>query len=370
MLKRRSERNIKINYEVTDMQHFEQIRNALGEYDAMLLTSEANRFYATGFPASDGAAVVTRGGAYFFTDSRYIEAAENTISGAEVLCVDGNNSYTDRINDVLKKDGVSKLGFEEESVTYAEYQKMEKELHAELFPNQTAVAWQRAVKTEEEYEVMVQAQRIAEKSFNDILGIISTDITEKDLAAELLYRMLKNGADDSSFDSIVVSAENSSMPHGVPSDMKIKKGFLTIDFGVKYKGYCSDTTRTLCIGQPTEEMKKIYYTVLDAQKAGIAAAKAGVLGSDIDGAARKVIADAGYGDFFGHGFGHSLGVEIHEFPRASVAANVPIPAGVMISAEPGIYLPGKFGVRIEDVIYITEDGNRDITELDRELIVL
>lgn len=352
------------------MQHFDKIRDALGENDAMLLTSEPNRFYATGFPASDGAAIVTRDEAYFFTDSRYIEAAEKAISGATVLCVDNKVSYFDRINDVIKKHSIKKLGFEEERVTYAEYKKFEEKLTAELYPNQEAISWKRAVKTEEEYAVMVEAQRLAEKSFNDILGIISTDLTEKELAAELLYRMLKNGAEDCSFDSIVVSAENSSMPHGVPSDMKIKKGFLTIDFGVKYKGYCSDTTRTLCIGQPTEEMKKVYYTVLDAQKAGIEKARAGVLGSEIDGAARKVIADAGYGDCFGHGFGHSLGIEIHEFPRAAVTANVPIPAGTMISAEPGIYLPGKFGVRIEDVLYITKDGNRDITALDRDLLVL
>lgn len=354
------------------MEHFENIRASLGSLDAMLITGKANRFYATGFDATDGMAIVTKDDAYFFTDPRYIEVAEKEIKGAKVLCVsDGHGkSYSDMINKIAKQCGIETLGFEEDQMSYAGYMSYSQKIKPRLVPNAQAVLEQRAVKTPEEIEVMVKAQRIAEKAFNEVLGMISTDMTEKELALELLYAMMKNGAEDKSFDTIVVSGEKSSMPHGVPGDEKIKKGFLTIDFGAKYKGYCSDTTRTLCIGKPTEEMKKVYYTVLSAQKAGIEAAKAGVSGYDIDKAARDIIDGAGYEGLFGHAFGHGLGVEIHELPRASRSYMEKIPEGAVISAEPGVYIPGKFGVRIEDVLVITKDGSENITKLDKELVVL
>jgi len=352
--------------------HFDNIKKAVASsgLDAVLLFGEANRFYATGFRSTDGAAVITADKAYFFTDSRYIEAAEKTISGAEVLMVDGNKKYSDRINDVLYSHGVKLLGFEEDALTYGEYSRFKNSLKAELSPAQKLLNDLRASKDEEESAVMIEAQRIAEKSFNEVLPLISTDITEKQLATELLYRMLSNGAEDKSFDTIVVSAEKSSMPHGVPGDVKIKNGFLTIDFGCVYKGYCSDTTRTLCVGKPTDEMRKIYDIVLEAQLAGIEKATAGVKGFEIDKAGRDVIEKAGYGEYFGHGFGHSLGIEIHEDPRASMACREKMPVGAVISAEPGIYLPGKFGVRIEDVLVLDEKGCRNITNLPKELIVL
>lgn len=352
------------------MQHFDKIRAALGENDAMLITSAPNRFYASGFESSAGVAIVTKEENYFFTDFRYIEAAEKAIDGAKVVGINQFKGYMASIKDVIKKHDIKKLGFEEESVSYAAYKSYESELGVELCPNQMAVTMQRASKTPEEFEIMKQAQAIAEKSFNQLLNVINTNMTERDVATELHYLMMKNGSQDKSFDTIVVSAEKSSMPHGVPGDVKLKKGFLTIDFGVKYKGYCSDTTRTLCIGTPTDEMKKIYNIVLEAQKRGIETAKAGVICSDVDKAGRDYIKAAGYGDYFGHGFGHSLGIEIHEYPRAAESFDVPLPEGAVISAEPGIYLPGKFGVRIEDVLYITKDGNIDITNLTRDMIVL
>ena len=354
------------------MNHFDNIKKAVANsgVDAVLLFGEANRFYATGFRSTDGAAVITADNAYFFTDSRYIEAAQNTISGAEVLMVDGNHKYSDRINDVIYSHGVKNIGFEEDALTYGEYIRFKKHIDADMMPAQKLLNKLRASKDEDEIAVMIEAQRIAEKSFNEVLPMISTDITEKELATELLYKMLSNGAEDKSFDTIVVSAEKSSMPHGVPGDVKIKKGFLTIDFGCVYKGYCSDTTRTLCVGKPTDEMRKIYDTVLEAQLAGIAKAAAGVPGCEIDKAGRDIIEKAGYGEYFGHGFGHSLGIEIHEDPRASIACKEKMPIGAVISAEPGIYLPGKFGVRIEDVLVLDENGCRNITNLPKELIVI
>jgi Xaa-Pro aminopeptidase len=200
--------------------------------------------------------------------------------------------------------------------------------------------------------------------------MISTEMTEKELAAEIIYRSLRNGADEKAFNPIVVSGPNSSRPHGVPGNEKLNKGFLTIDFGVMLDGWCSDTTRTLCIGKPDDEMIKVYDTVLKAQEAGIQAVHGGVKGFDVDLAARKVIEDAGYGDYFGHGFGHSQGLEVHESLKASPLSKDILPAGAVISAEPGIYLPGRFGVRIEDTLYITEEGSENITKLPKQLVVL
>ena len=196
-------------------------------------------------------------------------------------------------------------------------------------------------------------------------------MTELEAQAELIYCMYKNGAQGLSFDPIVVSGPNTSMPHGVAGDRVIREGdFVTMDFGVLYGGYCSDTTRTFAVGFATEEMKQVYNVVLEAQKTAIAMTRAGVTGSEIDGAARKVITDAGYGPYFSHSYGHSLGLEIHENPGIHGNNKEPLPAGVVASAEPGIYIPGKFGVRIEDVTILREDGCEDITGITRDLLVI
>lgn len=218
---------------------------------------------------------------------------------------------------------------------------------------------------------MEQAQRIAEKALEEILNEIRPGVTEKEIAARLQYLMLHFGAEDMSFDPIVVSGPNGSLPHGVPSDKTIQRGeFVTMDFGCVYHGYCSDMTRTVAVGSADEEMRRVYETVLSAQKAGIAAARAGVTGKAVDGAARSVIAAAGYGDYFGHSFGHGVGVEIHEAPNATPGNEKPLPAGAVISAEPGIYLPGRLGVRIEDVIALTEEGCVNLTRAPKALLIL
>jgi Xaa-Pro aminopeptidase len=355
------------------MENIERIKRALAKEDckAMLISSPVNRLFAASFASSAGILLVTARDAWFLTDFRYITAAETAVSKhAQVIMITRQGSYTTELNRIFEENEISSVGFEEGAVTYSEYKEWEEKLTAELRPNQKILETLRAVKSYNDLAKMKAAQRIAEKSFEEILPIISTDMTEKQLAAELIYRILKNGADDVSFPPIVVSGERSSLPHGVPGDRKIEKSFLTIDFGVKLNGWCSDTTRTLCIGQPSDEMVKVYDTVLHAQEAGIAAARAGIAGEDIDKAARAVIEDAGFGEYFGHGFGHGIGMEVHEFPRASPGQKTKMPDGAMISAEPGIYLPGKFGVRIEDVIYITENGCENITNLPKELIVL
>ena len=357
------------------MNHFAKITESLEAQglDAMLLTCEANRFYASGFHSSgtDGVAIVTRNHNYYFTDSRYTEAAARHVRDAEIRETDREHPYSALINEVTEKEHITRMGYEDEYMTAADFRRFSEKLHCELVPA-TELLWTlRAVKDQAELECMIQAQRIAEKALADILGEIRPGITEKEIAALLLYKMLHYGAEDKSFDPIVVSGANGSLPHGVPSEKPIQAGeFVTMDFGCKFGGYCSDMTRTVAVGHVTEEMETVYNTVLKAQLAGIAAAKAGVTGAAVDGAARRVIADAGYGPYFGHSFGHSVGVEIHENPNATPSNSKPLPAGVVISAEPGIYLPGKLGVRIEDVIVITEQGCQNITLASKELLIL
>ena len=266
---------------------------------------------------------------------------------------------------------LQKLGFEDAYMTVADYRHYSEKLHCQLVPATELLISLRQSKDEEEIQRMIAAQRIAEAALDQIVKEIKPGVTEKEIAARLQYLMLAGGAENMSFDPIVASGPNGSMPHAVPTDRKIQDGdFVTMDFGCIYQGYCSDMTRTVAVGHVTEEMEKVYNVVLQAQLAGIAAAKAGATGHDVDAAARKVIEDAGYGPYFGHSFGHSVGVEIHESPNATPANNKPLPLGAAVSAEPGIYLPGRFGVRIEDVVVLQEDGCQDITLAKKDLLIL
>ena len=357
------------------MNHFSQIAaklNARG-LDAMLLSCEANRFYASGFHSSgtDGMALVTRNKNYYFTDARYTEAAGRAVRDAELREVGGGISYAARLKEAIQEQSIQKMGYEDAYMTVREYETYRKALPCELVPAADLLLELRRVKDREELEVMTAAQRIAERALEDILKELRPGVTEREIAARLQYLMLHYGAENMSFDPIVVSGPNGSLPHGVPSEKEIRPGeFVTMDFGCIYHGYCSDMTRTVAVGSVTEEMRTVYDTVLAAQQAGIAAARAGVTGKEVDGAARRVIADAGYEKYFGHGFGHGVGVEIHEEPRASSTNDAPLPAGAVISAEPGIYLPGKLGVRIEDVIVLTENGCENLTRAPKELLVL
>ena len=247
----------------------------------------------------------------------------------------------------------------------------EKNLKAKLVPFNKQISGFRATKEDWEVQLMLKAQEITDKAFSEILTRIKPGMSELELQAELIYCLYKNGGTGLAFSPIVVSGPNTSLPHGVAGERIIQEGdFVTLDFGASYKGYCADMTRTVAVGYATEEMKKVYDTVLQAQLAGIAATRAGVIGCEIDGAARKVITDAGYGEYFGHGYGHSLGLEIHEAPNPNPGNAGPMPAGALCSAEPGIYLPGRFGVRIEDVTMITENGVINITKSPKNLIIV
>lgn len=354
------------------MKNMEKYLSLLGaEVDGLLLTSRYSRYYGAEFDIAEGVAIVTKGGCRYFTDSRYIESAQNGIQGFEVMEVNRENPYSKLLNQAIADFGVKTLGFEEEYLTVMEFNAYKQKLEAELVPYSEKINSFRIVKEQWEFDLMRKAQEITDQAFAEVITRIKTGMTEKQLQAELIYCLLKNGADGLSFDPIVVSGPNTSLPHGVAGDRVISEGdFITLDFGALYKGYCADMTRTVAVGYATEEMKKVYETVLAAQKAGIGITKAGVTGKEIDGAARQVIADAGYGQYFGHGYGHGLGLEVHEMPSCSVGGETPMPVNTICSAEPGIYLPGKFGVRIEDVVIFKEDGCEDITKSPKELIIL
>ena len=338
--------------------------------DALLITSPQNRFYATGFPSSAGEIIVTADEAVLYIDSRYFEEARSRIKTARVEQLANRARSFEVMGEFLKKTGVQTLAVEEMSLSHGQYTVYEKNLPVKLVPGQHLMSELRAVKSPEELELLKNAQAVASKSFLELIPRISRDMSERDVATELLCLMLRNGADDKAFDTISVNAEHSSSPHGHPDGRKLKNGFLTIDFGACVAGYNSDTTRTVCIGEPTAEMERVYNTVLKAQLAVIDAARPGVCGKDLDGLARRIIAEAGYDGYFSHSLSHGLGIDVHESPYCSMASRDVLCKGNVISDEPGIYIPGKFGVRIEDCIYITDSGCENLCHLPKELQVI
>ena len=354
------------------MKNLDKYLSLLGEQaDGLLLTSRFSRHYGAEFDIAEGVAIVSRAGCRYFTDSRYIESAQKGIQGFEVVMTDRDHPYDKLLNEAIADFGITTLGYEEKYLTVAGFSEFEKKLNAKLVPMHKAISGFRAVKEPWELDIMRRAQAIADKAFSEVLTRIKVGMTEKELQAELIYCLYKNGGEGLSFSPIVVSGPNTSLPHGVATDRAIREGdFITMDFGVLLEGYCSDMTRTVAVGYVTEEMEKVYNTVLQAQFAGIVATRAGVKGKDIDAAARQVIVAAGYGDYFGHGYGHSLGLEVHEAPNCNPSGETVMEEGMVTSAEPGIYLPGKFGVRIEDVVIFTADGCENITFSPKNLIIV
>ncbi|MCD7957161.1 MAG: Xaa-Pro peptidase family protein [Lachnospiraceae bacterium] len=351
------------------MSRFHKIMESLGKYpvDAMLLSGKPNLLYASGFDSSGSMALITQNQAYFLVDGRYLEEAEKQIRDAQLMLITPERPALAVLAEIVKDEQIHRLGFEEETVTVSAYKKWEKELDCELVPSGDLLTALRSVKEKAEIECLVAAQRIAERAFEDTLSYLQIGKTEREIGVFLQYRMLHYGAEKMSFDPIVVSGPNSSLPHGKPSERPLAPGdFLTMDFGCVKEGYCSDMTRTVAISCMTEEMERVYDTVLAAQLAGIAAAKAGVTGKAVHQAAADVIAAAGYGKYFTHGFGHGVGIQCHEQPMASLMNDRPLPEGAVISAEPGIYIPGRFGVRIEDVIVVGSEKSQSLMEAPKE----
>lgn len=346
------------------------LKSKLGKGEAFLIVSPISRRYITDFEASDGYVFVTESKTIFLTDSRYIEAAQTKSKNCdEVLLL---KKADEQLPEIAEKSGISKI-YTEECIAVSELKRLKKYFKCEVEADKLEeyLTELRRTKSEEEKNRIIKAQRIAETAFDNILGFIKPGVTEKEIRIQLDYFMLKNGADDPSFETIAISGSNTSMPHGVPTDKKIEKGdFVTMDYGAELDGYHSDMTRTVAVGFVTDEMAKIYDIVLSAQKNCLGVLKAGVSCKDGDAAARDIIEKAGYGDYFGHGTGHGVGLEIHENPNLSPRSKAILKAGDIVTDEPGIYIPGKFGVRIEDMVYITEGGNENLTKCEKSLIVL
>ena len=339
--------------------------------DAVLLTSPHNLRYFTGFQGGEGVALVGKDSRFLFVDSRYTEAAKQETQGFTVVEFAGgkrNEEIFARVTDT----GMKTLAFEDSEMSVADYQSLQKAMPGIAFVGASKdLAGCRMVKTEKELSLLKKAEQIGVDAFLQVLPQIKPGVAECEIAAELEYQMRKLGAEGTSFETIVVSGVKSSMPHGKPDEKKIALGdFVTLDFGCRYGGYCSDMTRTVVVGKATEEQKKIYQTVLLAQETGLSAIRAGIAGKDADAAARAVIEDAGYGKYFGHSLGHGVGLLIHEQPNLSPLSETVLEPGMVVTCEPGIYLPGFGGVRIEDMVCVTKDGMENLTHLSKELLEL
>jgi len=342
------------------------------DFDCAIISSEINQRYLCDFDFSDGYIIVSADIAYIFTDSRYIEAIRNCVKGFDIILRE--KSMGETITEFIRNKKFSNIAFEEASLPYDLYETW-KELLKDNFslrPGASAIlSAQRSIKLPYEIERIEKAQQITDSAFEHILSFIHPNVTEKEISLELEFFMRRNGAEGVAFDTIAVSGTHSSLPHGTPREQKLCQGFLTMDFGAKYMGYCADMTRTVVLGKANEEMKKVYSTVLRAQQNALDNICDGMLCKDADDLARSVIKDAGYASAFGHSLGHGVGMYIHESPSLSPTANInsKLSAGNVVTVEPGIYLEGKFGCRIEDMVLINADGSvRNFTKSSKELI--
>ncbi len=341
--------------------------------DAVLVTAGSTLQYATAFRVEGFVIVTAAGEGWCYTDSRYIEAATAAMTplGYQVIQPEGSYPTFKTPQEVIDKCGIKTLGFEDLLMPVHDYNAYREALSVELVPIGNGFEVLRECKDELEVECIVAAQRIAESALHEIVKMIKPGAYEDELAAELEYLMRKKGSEGLAFSTIFLSGARTSMPHGKPLHKAIEPGdFVTIDFGARKNGYCSDMTRTFAVGFATDEMKKVYNTVLGAQLAAIEALEVGKPGCEVDGVARDYIAKAGYGDYFRHGLGHSLGLDVHENPRASMTYTGAFKQGNIITMEPGIYIPGFGGVRIEDMLYLGPEGKRDLTEFPKELMIL
>lgn len=343
------------------------------DHAAALVAAPHNLCYLSGFPSGDSWILATREQCYFLTDFRYIEMAKAMVKGAECVMI---TRLSQTLTKLSQKHNLERIYLEAGETSLAQSAMLEANVPDVTFECGNELdRWlseMRAVKDEHEVALIGQAQRLAETGFEHILPFIRVGATEREVALELEFFLRRQGAQRVAFDFIVVSGANSSLPHGIPSDKPIERGdFVTMDFGVVIDGYHSDMTRTVAVGAVTDEQRHVYDTVLKAQLASLAVLKAGLPCVQGDAAARDIIAAAGYGECFGHGTGHGVGVQIHEGPNLSPrAGDRLLQPGNIVTVEPGIYLEGRFGVRIEDMALITETGCRDLTHCPKELMIL
>ena len=352
----------------TPLKRIREEMNAKG-FDALLVTSEINQRYTSGFHFTDGLVLVTKSDAHLLTDFRYEEAAENSV-GKE-FTVTTTRERSAYLKDAVSALGVKTIGFEGNSLSYAGYNRFKEIFESCELVNAGGLLEEiRQIKTPDELEKIAKAQNIADRAFAHVVKNLRTDMTELEVAYELEYAMRREGAEGFSFDTIAVSGDASALPHGVPRNEKLHKGFLTMDFGAKFDGYCSDMTRTVVIGKATPEIKKLYNTVLSAQLAALEYLSEGKDAGEADKKARDVIdAVPEYVGAFGHALGHSVGLEVHEAPTLSPRSfGRALRVGEILTVEPGIYLAGKYGCRIEDMVEIREDGVRNFASSPKELI--
>jgi Xaa-Pro aminopeptidase len=338
--------------------------------DAAVVTSGVNIRYYSGFTSSEAIFLVTHKNTYLVTDFRYtIQANAQTMGLCEVVEASFSEQLN-RIRDFLTQDGCKRAGFEEDVLSVGEFRKYEA-MPVSWVPFGTEISFPRLYKGAEEVANLQAAQRIADKSFLEWLGRIGAGMTEKEAAAELNYVCAKNGSDAPSFDPIIAAGPNSAMPHATPGERKLQKGDLvTADFGCMINGYHSDMTRTFAIGSIDTESREIYEIVKTAQQLSLNVLKSGISGKELDAAARDYITQKGYGPQFGHGTGHGFGLEIHESPYARALSTDMLYSGMTITVEPGIYIEGKFGVRIEDCCVVTDDGYINLVSVTKELITI
>jgi len=347
-------------------------RELPAEADAVLIESDVNRRYYTGFPSSAGVLIAFRDAAVLLVDFRYIEAARAAADGCDVLLLERR---VPQLRQIFEAHAAKTVAIEARRTTVAAFALLQKQFPAVAFladeKLDALIARHRAVKSRAEFETMCRAAAVADRAFAELLNFIRPGVTERAVANETARLMRDFGGDGESFETIAAGGPNTSRPHAVPGERRVQAGdFFTLDFGTLVDGYCSDMTRTVAVGYATDEMRRVYETVLAAQAAGFAAIRPGAVCSEVDAAARMLIENAGYRGAFGHSLGHSLGLEIHESPTFSPTDRTVAEAGMLLSVEPGIYLEGKFGVRIEDTVWITPDGYENLAHSPKELLIL
>lgn len=340
--------------------------------DALILCDEANMHYLCGFSPSEGIVFITENDAFHLVDSRYTETAQQHAKTTGLTVKEVNSAFEKEVAAIAEKSGVMTCVFENETITLKRYEALKGEMPSVTFvPLDNRLMLERGRKEAEEIVLMKKANAIAEKSFLELLNYVEVGKTEKELAAHFDYLMAQNGSHGLSFDTILLTGAHTSMPHGVPGDKKIKEGdFVLFDFGATYEGYHSDMTRTVAVGNATDEMRQMYDLVLKSQLAGIKALNADVKCADVYKAAWNVLEEQHMAQYFRHGLGHGVGLEIHEGFNASPRSTDTYEVGNVTSVEPGIYLPDKFGIRIEDVCYISPRGRENLSTVTKELIVL
>ncbi len=342
------------------------------DIDGLIVTSGKNRRYLSGFTGSSGVLVISEKEAKLITDFRYMDQAAEQARDFEVI--KHTAAIQEKAVQAAAEMGIKKAGFEQDHLTFAQYRTYEKYIcskDTELVPISGLIEKLRLIKDNSEIKILKEAAQIADAAFSHITSYIRPGLTELEVSNELEFFMRKNGASSSSFDIIVASGYRSALPHGVASQKKISEGELvTLDFGAYYKGYCSDITRTVAVGEISSELRKIYETVYEAQARGMQGIKPGMTGRQADALTRDYITEQGYGENFGHSTGHGIGLEVHEGPSLAVHSDIVLEAGMIVTVEPGIYVSGLGGVRIEDDALITEQGNESLTHSSKELLIL